>query len=69
MNYVDFTSQCGLWNRENGKKLLKLQVGLLLLKPSCSWYMKISKSIGGWSMWKSNSVDGGVKMSMFFFLE
>ena len=36
MNYVNFNSQCGLLNREKGKKLLKLQVGLLLLKPSCS---------------------------------
>ena len=35
MNYVHFTSQCGLLNREEGKKLLKLQVGLLLLIPSC----------------------------------
>ena len=31
MNYVNFTSQCGLLNREKGKKLLKLQVGLLLI--------------------------------------
>ena len=30
MNYVNFTSQCGLLNREKRKKkLLKLQVGLL----------------------------------------
>ena len=37
MNYVNFALQGGLLNREKGKKLLKLQVGLLLLKPSCTF--------------------------------
>ena len=42
MNYVNFASQCGLLNREKGKKLLKLQVGLLRLIPSCK--LRLSKS-------------------------
>ena len=36
MNYVNFTSQCGLLNREKRGKLLKLQEGYYFLNQAVS---------------------------------